>query len=134
MSDFQQILTESLVAVNAAFETADADLNRIIADAADAVASVSEGKVNLGLMHAGETVGGRHYQLTVYGPNSSQNVGGLRIPPSGYPIRFNEKTALSGPKEVEGHLAEMMRNPDSPLTTHLAYAMRQVKAESAGSS
>jgi len=137
MPDFDKLLSGTLPQMPAAFATADADLNVLVADASAALQKRTSGRVVLQLTPVREGLDGTLYALALMADKQGPVLEGLLVGAQGYPIasgtimnmsdvpmlapgtrkEFRDKQAL------EAHFTELFTSSSSPLLIQLSYLL-----------
>jgi len=132
MSSFEDSLKTTLLTVNEAFDVADADLHREVAEAARGLQRVTEGAATLTLKKTGEGEQGAHYSLFISGSGVEAVVGQFHVHARGYPVSVistlrssQENLVCNDSHALTEYFSKLASNPDSGLVTQAAYIMRK---------
>ena len=140
MSDnkFANLLKNSLEQLEQDFDAAETDLFEIIGDLNSGISEYSRETVKIMLQQTSETQYGMGYRLIISDGIVEEGLDFLFVSGIGYPIRVAESDcrpfnwsengiALESREELESYFESIVGNPDSPLSTILAYLVRKNK-------
>ena len=130
MADFQAALQATLLGVNQAFASADADLHQEVVSASKAVATITNGIASLQLQPTRESEAGIQYALVLSANGEDAPLFYFTVPTQGYPIYTSATPTVAGEplqnrQGLSDVFAQMAANPDSPLVRRLAFLLRK---------
>jgi len=130
-TNLEESLRTALISANTGFEQADADLHHVVTAAAQALATVTDGKAKLTLAKWGEDEHRVSYSLRIAGAgglNDSKELAKITVRAKGYPISIADSRgdmSYNDKPSLVSFFSNLATNPDSPLVTYAAFVIRK---------
>lgn len=144
MTNFNEILKETLSAVNKAFNTAQKDLQEIATEISNAVKENAGADFDFVMREIRSDVDGVLYRFYFDTDVEDEyadaiNISFVHIPQTGYPLShgsysFKNKDytrikSFADKEELEYYFSNFLKEPESPLIQAIGYAVRKKQKE-----
>jgi hypothetical protein len=133
MSDFGDILINTIKGANAEYHAAVEDLGEVVRAVEQSAKKVSPDLVVKMIRHTSRS-DGTIFRISVQRGHNGQNVGFYKVASNGYPIEYSATpdfddfrgvSNVPDKEQLENHFKNEMGNKNSPLVAAMLYLLRE---------